>query len=350
MALFQRDPWIIDVFRTYSGEHHLYVRGRALEDQPLKHYEQQTFYQTIRNTWSAFSTDELRHIAVRLTLPNGEFFNSATDSEGYFLFDVRTKADLQGLADDAGYLQIHVAFDEGNSASHSSRPGRIAKAKTQQRIALNKFTGESLVPPCTSGYGVISDIDDTIMKTGVTSFLKLRVAFNTFFRNYDQRSPFKDAANFYQLLHRGTSGKDQNPMFYLSNSPWNLYRYLEKFVDFHGFPKGPILLRDFPTPWDRTKKRERPHKEHELINILKHYPDQKFILIGDAGEHDTTYYTNAAKEYPERIKAIYIRAVNHSKKMATIKEMAEAFEVCPVLLVKESSEAMAHAQEMGWIV
>ncbi|PRP67459.1 App1 family protein [Nonlabens agnitus] len=342
MALFQRDPWIIDVFRTYSGDFHLYVRGRALEDQPLKLYEQQTFYQTLRNTWRAFKTDEIRRVPVRLTLPNGNFFEAITDSEGYFLFDIQTKTDLQEIADEEGYVPITISFDEKNSA--------FAKAKSEQRISINKFTGETLVPPSTTAYGVISDIDDTIMKTGVTSFLKLRVAFNTFFKNFDQRSPFKDAASFYQLLHRGPSGKDQNPMFYLSNSPWNLYRYLEKFVDFHGFPKGPILLRDFPTPWDRTPKKKRPHKEHELINILKHYPDQQFILIGDAGEHDTTYYTNAATEYPERVKAIYIRAVNHSKKMAAIKEMADAFEICPVLLVKESSEAIKHARGMGWIV
>ena len=342
MGLFQRDPWIIDVFRTYSGESHLYVRGRALEDQPLKLYEQQTFYQTLRNTWRAFKTDEIRHIPIWMTLPNGDRFASKTDSEGYFLFDVNTKTDLQDMADDEGYLDIAISFDEKSSA--------FAKAKSQQRISINKFIGETLVPPSTTAYGVISDIDDTIMKTGVTSFLKLRVAFNTFFKNFDKRSPFKDAASFYQLLHRGPSGKAQNPMFYLSNSPWNLYRYLEKFVEFHGFPKGPILLRDFPTPWDRTPKKERPHKEHELINILKHYPDQKFILIGDAGEHDTIYYTNAATLYPERVKAIYIRAVNHTKKEAAIKEMADAFEICPVLLVKESSEAIKHAREMGWIV
>ncbi|SCY27491.1 Uncharacterized conserved protein [Nonlabens sp. Hel1_33_55] len=350
MGIFKRDPWIIDVFRTYSGEFHLYVRGRALQDQPLKLYEHQTIYQTLRNTWRTFQTDEIRRIPVVLTLPNGEQYKSVTDSEGYFLFDIDTKHDLQNLADEEGYLPITISFDENNPASHSTGSGRVAKAKSQQRISLNKFTGETLVPPTTTAYGIISDIDDTIMKTGVTSFLKLRVAFNTFFRNYDRRIPFKNAANFYQLLHRGASGKDQNPMFYLSNSPWNLYRYLEKFVDFHGFPKGPILLRDFPTPWDRTPKRERPHKEHELINILKHYPDQKFILIGDAGEHDTTYYTNAATLYPERIKAIYIRAVNHRKKEAAIKEMADAFKVCPVLLVKESREAIEHAREMGWIV
>ncbi|AZQ43445.1 App1 family protein [Nonlabens ponticola] len=342
MSIFQRDPWIIDVFRTYSGEHHLYLRGRALQDQPLKHYEQQTFYQTLRNTWRAFKTDEIREIPVVLTLPNGDKHKTITDKEGYFLFDITTKTDLQDIADEEGYVSLNIAFDEDDSA--------YAKAKSQNRIALNSFTGETLVPPETTAYGVISDIDDTIMQTGVTSFLKLRVAFNTFFRNYDQRIPFKGAASFYQLLHRGASGKDQNPMFYLSNSPWNLYRYLEKFIDFHGFPKGPILLRDFPTPWDRTKKLKRPHKEHELINILKHYPDQKFILIGDAGEHDAKYYTNAAKLYPDRIKAIYIRAVSNAKKVAANQALADAFDICPILIVEESREALEHARENGWIV
>ncbi|GAK76797.1 hypothetical protein JCM19296_2397 [Nonlabens ulvanivorans] len=68
MALFKRDPWILDIYRTYSGKNHLYIRGRALEDQPLKHYEQQTFYQTLRNTWRTFKTDEIRNASVGLTL------------------------------------------------------------------------------------------------------------------------------------------------------------------------------------------------------------------------------------------------------------------------------------------
>jgi phosphatidate phosphatase APP1 len=55
-------------------------------------------------------------------------------------------------------------------------------------------------------------------------------------------------------------------------------------------------------------------------------------------------------EYPERIQAIYIRAVDHTKKMDTIKEMTEAFKICPVLIVEESSEAVAHAREIGWVV
>lgn len=342
MALFKRDPWILDVYRTYSGKQHLYLRGRALEDQPLKHYEQQTLYQTIRNTWRTFKTDEIRNALVVLTLPNGKQFETKADHEGYFLFDLQIDIDLETFTDDEGYLDITTSFDEDNAA--------FAKAKRQQRIATNKFKGETLIPKASAQYGVISDIDDTIMHTGVTSFLKIRVAFNTFFKNYDRRLPLKGAASLYQLLHRGSSGKDENPMFYLSNSPWNLYKYLEKFLDFHGFPKGPILLRDFPTPWDRTPKLKRPHKAHELINILKHYPDMKFILIGDSGEHDADYYKDVAQQFPDRIMAIYLRSVNHEKKMARVRNIADSFTICPMLLVQESKEAVEHARGMGWIV
>jgi len=342
MAFFKRDPWILDIYRTYSGNSHLYIRGRALEDQPLKHYEQQTFYQTLRNTWRTFKTDEIRNALVVLTLSNGKQFETRADHEGYFLFDIQVDTNLQDLSDVEGYLSIAVKFDEDNNA--------FAKAKKQKRIAKNSFKGETLVPPASFAYGVISDIDDTIMHTGVTSFLKIRVAFNTFFKNYDRRLPLKGAASLYQLLHRGSTGKNQNPMFYLSNSPWNLYKYLEKFLDFHGFPKGPILLRDFPTPWDRTPKLKRPHKVHELLNILKHYPTMNFILIGDSGEHDVDYYKDVAEQYPDRIMAIYLRSVNHEKKMARVQSIADSFTTCPMLLVQESKEAVSHAREMGWIV
>ena len=342
MPLFRRDPWILDVYRTYSGDEHLYIRGRALEDQPLKHFEQQTLYQTIRNTWRTFATDEIRKALIVLTLENGKKYETRADHEGYFLFDLKIDFDLNTLADEEGYVKITVSFDEDNAA--------FAKAKQQKRLKINKFIGESLVPPESAQFGIISDIDDTIMHTGVTSFLKLRVAFNTFFKNYDRRLPLVGAASFYQLLHRGKGGSEQNPMFYLSNSPWNLYKYLEKFLDFHGFPKGPILLRDFPTPWDRTPKLKRPHKAHELLNIIKHYPEMTFILIGDSGEHDADYYKDVAEQFPDRIMAIYLRSVNHKKKMERIKSIADNFTICPMLLVEDSKVAVDHARKQGWIV
>lgn len=332
----------MDCYRTYSGKNHLYIRGRALADQPLKLFEQQSFYQTLRNAYRAFATDEIRLAQVTVTLENGKKYPAVADSEGYFLVDKKLGYDLTDYIDEEGYLPYRVSFDGDNDA--------FAKAEQQNRIRTTEFTGESLIPPSTAGYGVISDIDDTIMHTGVTSFLKLRVAFNTFFKNYDRRTPLKGAASFYQLLHRGAGGSNQNPMFYLSNSPWNLYKYLEKFLDFHGFPKGPILLRDFATPWERKPEDKRPHKEKALRNIIQHYPDMKFILIGDSGEHDADYYADVAREYPDRIMAIYLRSVNHRKKMLRIKTLADGFTICPMLLASDSKVLVDHARKKGWII
>ncbi len=332
----------MDCYRTYSGKDHLYIRGRALEDQPVKLFEQQSFYHTLRNTFRAFATDELKGIDVNIILPNGNKYPAKADREGYFLLDKTIDFDLSDFIDDEGYLPYTVEFDEKSTA--------FAKAKKQNRITSNGFEGESLIPPTTATYGVISDIDDTILHTGVTSFLKLRVAFNTFFKNYDRRTPLKGAASFYQLLHRGPSGQDQNPMFYLSNSPWNLYQYLEKFLDFHGFPKGPILLRDFSPAFWKKIPNKKPHKEKKLLDILEHYPNLKFILIGDSGEHDADYYAAVSQKYPDRIKAIYLRSVNHRRKMERIKSLASGFTICPMLLAEDSKVLVEHARSQGWII
>ena len=48
--------------------------------------------------------------------------------------------------------------------------------------------------------------------------------------------------------------------------------------------------------------------------------------------------------------AIYLRSVNHEKKMARVQSIADSFTICPMLLVKESKDAVAHAREMDWII
>ena len=76
------------------------------------------------------------------------------------------------------------------------------------------FQGELLIPEKNAEYGVISDIDDTIMHTGVTSFLKWRLLKNSLLTNAYDRIPLKGAAELYQKFHLGKSGKNKNPMFY----------------------------------------------------------------------------------------------------------------------------------------
>jgi phosphatidate phosphatase APP1 len=60
------------------------------------------------------------------------------------------------------------------------------------------LSGELLIPEKQAEYGVISDVDDTILKTDVTSFLKLRLLKNSLLTNAYQRIPLKGAPEFFQ--------------------------------------------------------------------------------------------------------------------------------------------------------
>ena len=43
------------------------------------------------------------------------------------------------------------------------------------------------------------------------------------------------------------------------------------------------------------------------------YPNIKWVFFGDSGEKDTKIYKKIYKEFPSRIKSIYIRDVNSKK-------------------------------------
>lgn len=320
---------------SYGTASHLYLLGRALDDDRLKMFEDQSLFYTLKNTYKQFDSDEIAGAEVVLRLPDQTGITTVTNEEGYFLFDKSAPIDLKKFADEEGWVPLSVSF------------GKEMKNKIITND--NDFKAEMLIPPVSSRFGIISDIDDTILHTGVTSFLKWRVLHNSLFKNAHDRISLEGSPEFYRDLHEGRSGKDQNPIFYLSNSPWNLYDYLKLFLEINDFPKGPILLRDFRTPFDKTLKPEKPHKQREIINILKTYPHLKFILIGDSGEHDPAIYTDIAAQFSDRILAIYLRSVKHRRKMKRVRSVVEKFNTVPVLLVKTSKEAEAHARENGFL-
>ena len=330
--MFKKDPLQIIAFQSYGTKTHLYLRGRALEDESID-LSKKGFFSLLRNTWKRFETDEVRHETLKIQLPNEQVLYSDTNSEGYYLVDEQTN-DLTDSINEEGWLNYEIAYD-------------VFKDKL---INLeNRFPREMLIPSESSKFGVISDIDDTLLETGVVSKLKWKVLVNSLFKHAENRMAFAGAATIYSKLHQGISGEEANPIFYVSNSTWNLYRYLEYFLKHNNFPKGPILLRDFRTPFDKTKKRKVSHKEHEIKNIIKTYPNKKFVLIGDAGEHDIDIYLDIVKHFPNRIKAIYIRTVNHKKRMLRIQRLIKDYTNVPVLLFKDSEEVLEHARKLRLI-
>ena len=333
LRLHPQAPLQIHGYQTYGTDNHLYLLGRALEDEGVN-FDKTGVANAFKNAYKQFRSDELPNAKLKIRLPDDRVFYTETDSDGYFKVDQAVEG-LRKLTNDQGWLQLELGYDDEN----------------QKRLIQNdnRFSGQMLIPSKKAEYGVISDIDDTILRTGVTSLLKWRVIFNTLFKDVGNRTPFKGAASFYNKLHLGKSGEASNPMFYVSNSPWNLYHYLQAFIKNNNFPKGAILLRDFRTPFDRTQKPEKPHKQQEIRNILSTYLDMQFVLIGDSGEHDADIYIEIAEEFPEQIKAIYLRSVNHEKRVFRVRGLLERFEITPALLVKESAMAEDHARELGLI-
>ncbi|QQX75305.1 MULTISPECIES: App1 family protein [Aequorivita] len=331
--MFKKDPIQIVTFHSYGTASHLYIKGRAIQDEGID-LSKTGFFNLLWNSWKRFETDKVKNAKLILSLADGRTLETVTDSQGYFLIDATIK-NLLPLTDAEGWLHYSISFAE-----------EIKGRKIQQN---NSFKGEILIPSQEAKFGVISDIDDTILHTGLTSFFKWAVVKNTFFKRAEKRIPLEGAAAFYHQLHDGKSGSECNPVFYVSHSPWNLYRYLEVFLQKNNFPKGPILLRDFVNPFAKKYKPEKPQKQKEIINILKTYPKLPFVLIGDSGEHDPDIYIEIAEAHPERILAIYLRNVNHKKKMLRVKGLFEKYETVPVLLVENSKAAIAHAREFGFI-
>lgn len=332
MALFcKKDKLQIINFQSYGTDEHLYVRGRALEDENID-LAHKGLFRLFWNSFKRFETDEVKHTKIRLTLPDDKVFYAETDDHGYYKFDVKTSG-LQQLTNSEDWLPFELAFEPTDLRHEISRE--------------NRFPGEILIPANTVDYGVISDIDDTILHTGVVSLLKWRVIINTFFKHAGKRVPLQGAADFYHLLHRGKTGSNANPIFYVSHSPWNLYRYLDFFLTENIFPKGPILLRSMASFRQRSSK--VPHKQNEILDILKAYPKMNFILIGDSGEKDADIYKDIAEKNPGRVFAIYLRTVKHRKKMRRIQGLIDNFKTTPMLLVKSSEQAIAHAKVNGFI-
>ena len=318
-------------YRSYGTAHHLYIKGRVLDNPPLDILEKQSFWKTVKNTIQQFNTHEVAGINVRLNIGTTEF-NTITDRKGYFLFNVAVQEDISRFADTEGWIN----FD-------------LAVINEPQALVKDAFKGEFLIPEKEADFGIITDIDDTILNTGVTSFLKWKLLFNSFFVNAYKRIPLEGAPDLYRKLHLGVENKEKNPVFYLSNSPWNMYRYLQLFLDYNKFPRGPILLRSFNSMFQRITSAEKPHKQKEIINLLETYPKLNFILIGDSGEHDASIYTDIAAQFPDRILCIYLRSVNHKRKMAHVRSIVDNFRTTPVLLLEKSIDAELHARQQGFI-
>ncbi len=156
--------------------------------------------------------------------------------------------------------------------------------------------------------GIITDIDDTVMVTALPR--PLLAAWNTFVLNEHARMPTPGMA---VLLERLTTTHEGAPVVYLSTGAWNVAPTLTRFLTRNLYPAGALLLTDWGPTRDRWFRSGSEHKRNNLARLAKEFPDIRWLLIGDDGQHDEEIYSDFARNHPEHASAIAIRELSVSE-------------------------------------
>jgi phosphatidate phosphatase APP1 len=317
-------------YRSFGTAARAVLRGRVLEASALERsLPADSRLRSFRRMLRRFFSRELPDATVHAVLGAGAV-DGSTDDEGYF--DMAVSAPSPDP-------------DSDGADWHRARV-EVTGAKVRGLVPV-QATAEILIPGPRATLGIISDIDDTVLQTHVTQ--KLKMLWVTLSGSAFTRMPFEGTSELYHALMAGASGHANNPVFYVSKSPWNLYDFLVDFLDHHQLPRGPLLLRDIGL-------REAPpvdHKSAAVRELLDTYRDLPFVLLGDSGERDPEIYLETAARYPGRVAAIYIRDLGGKNRKddaggraRTLCERARAYGT-EMLWLEHASQALAHSRERG---
>jgi phosphatidate phosphatase APP1 len=315
----------LQAFRGYGTPTRLLLRGRVLRSTGLVRSRLgDSVFDNLRNMFHRFESDELPGALVAARAGGAE---------------VRVRADSEG------YFDVTLELPEPLDDPRVWEPVDLELLAPPSSAGVRHATGQVLVPRAAQ-YAVISDLDDTVLHSHATSLWQM--AKLTLLHNAHTRLPYEGVAGFYQALQRGRDGEAYNPVFYVSNSPWNLYDLLEDFLDVHGIPRGPLFLRDWSL---RTLKSGETHKLAAIQALLDAYPDLEVVLVGDSGERDPEIYRQVVLRHPGRVLAVYVRDVDPGRHAAVRAIAAElAGHGVDLVLSPDTEAARGHALDRGLIV
>ncbi|MAQ15819.1 MAG: hypothetical protein CMN30_13615 [Sandaracinus sp.] len=252
----------------------------------------------------------------------------------------------QARTDEEGYLDVTLPAPDRVEGGWHDVQLRLADARYPDTTA----TLRALVVGAEHDFGVLSDIDDTVIDTGVASSMNLLKSY--FYDTASDKEPFPGIDELYRGLHAGRDGSGSNPMFYVSSSPMNLYEHLDRTFDRHRLPEGPLLLRD----WGLDHQGFSPngahdHKLEKAERILERTGDLPFVLIGDSGQHDPELYLELVKRNPRRIAAVAVRDVTPDRRDAEVREIGESIEAqgVPFLAAGDTAEMARFFAERGFV-
>lgn len=313
---------------SYGRPDRFRVRGRVLDDKRTDREDDLTRLGNVLLTIRRFESDEIPGARLRLT---------------------HGRVSVETTTDDDGYFEFEFAPDPAPDASepwHEVHLELLAPSVGEPATA----TGRVVLPPSGAEFGVVSDVDDTVLVTGATD--KLRFARTVLLNNATTRRVFPGVGALYRALVAGPDGSGRNPIFYVSSSPDNLRRQFVGTMEHRGVPAGPLFLKNFGI--DPGKFIKGGHSEHKLDRIealLDFYPGLPFVLVGDSGQEDPEIYQEAVRRHPSRIRAVIVRDVTDPRRDTVVHQIARDVRARGVPMhLAESSEAAAEwAADQGLV-
>jgi phosphatidate phosphatase APP1 len=282
------------------------------------------WWENLRNTWRRFDSEPAAGVDVEV--------------------EFRGKRGL-ATSDEEGYWSLSLPVDDlpGQSLWELAE----ARPKGQAKVFLQPV----LSVPASAGYGLISDIDDTVLESNVTDWQT--AAQLTFLHNARTRKPLEGVAGLYKAFQQGIDGHGPNPLFYVSASPWNLYDLLEDFLALNDIPPGPLLLRDVDldrASWSAATQARSKVESMELL--IARYPGLRWVLVGDSGQVDAELYAGIVERFPGRILAVYVRDIDPDQESERDRFVDEhlgriAGRGVPMLRVRDSNAIAEHARGLG---
>jgi phosphatidate phosphatase APP1 len=229
--------------------------------------------------WRSFTTVPVKHTRVRIHAGD-QIHEISTDRTGFI--DCRVPANLE-----PGWGRVRLTAADAEDAE---APVRILDPDLR--------------------FGVVSDIDDTVMVTALPR--PLLAAWNTFVLDEHARMAVPGMAVLYERLVNAHPGA---PVFYLSTGAWNVAPTLTRFLSRHLYPAGPLLLTNWGPTQDSWFRSGREHKKATLKRLADEFPDVKWLLVGDDGQHDEEIYAEFAQAHPEQVAAVAIRHLSPTQSM-----------------------------------
>ncbi|WP_426173717.1 App1 family protein [Massilia sp. TWR1-2-2] len=307
----------------------LWVKGRVLDERSFREQTgDDSGWSNLLQLYRRLESDEVAGARV-LAHFEGQRIETQTDRGGYFTFEIVPSSALAG-----GWHTVQLELPD--SMAEDGLPVRA--------------DADVVVPAATARFGIISDIDDTVLWTNVTN--KLNMALMLARSNAHTRKPFKGVAALYRALHEGAGGNEGNPVFYVSSSPWHLFGPLVEFLRVQGIPLGPLLLRELGVRELFNLTEHGDSKLDKIELILSFYPQMQFVLIGDSGERDPEIYTEILRRHPKSVRVIYIRNVNPDpSRIDALDRLTEEVSAtgAQLILAPDSVFAASHAAAEGLI-